>query len=84
MSMYQLVIEGRISVLLAARALYRRNGWAGFPGTRADIELRALVTLARAARKAQAPDPMDVAKAYGLPEDMSEWTSGELVAVFGR
>lgn len=51
---YRVVIEKRISELLAVRCLYRRNRWADWPVARveSEVELRALVRLAREARKA--------------------------------
>lgn len=60
----RVVIEERIAELWAWRAWYRqRADWASFMGLRAehDAELRALVRLARRARKiaAAAPDPID-------------------------
>ncbi len=77
------IVLERIAELLRYRSWYVRNPWARGPewdDMRHDdrVELRALVRLARKARKHPAPDPMDLAKSY------ADWTSGELVAGFGR
>jgi hypothetical protein len=62
---YRLAIEQRIATLLEWRRWYRTNRWADWSDLRREhtAELRALVRLARAARKAATPDPIDAYKA---------------------
>lgn len=61
---YRIAVEERITNLLATRAIYRRNPvWT--EGRRSvEVELRALVRLARQARRIAAlgPDEIDVYK----------------------
>jgi hypothetical protein len=67
---YRLVIEQRIATLLEWRRWYRANRWADWSDLRREhtAELRSLVRLARAARKAETPDPIDTYKAWTEPE----------------
>ena len=60
------LVMNRIHDLLVYRRWFREHRWADWPQERHDydVELRALVRLARQARKLGAPDPMDAAKAY--------------------
>ena len=75
-------VLGRIRELWAYRAWWRANRWADWPAVRHDLELelRALVRLARAARRAEAarPDPITLARGY------DDWTNAELAEAFGR
>jgi len=65
---YRTLVDERIHQLLVNRAWYRKNLWANWTVLRAedDIELRALLKIARAARKmaAAAPDPVDQYKGW--------------------
>ncbi len=76
---YRVVVMDRISELLRWRIWYRDNRWADWSVERQAhmAELRSLVRLARQARKVEA-DPLTLAKGYG------DWTTGELVAGFGK
>lgn len=60
---YRVLVDQRIHDLLANRRWYRANLWAHWSDLRKedDAELRALLRLARAARKMarSAPDPID-------------------------
>ncbi len=58
------IILDRIADLWKLRKWYRENRWAEWSDLRREnyIELRALVKLARMARKT--PDPMDAFKSY--------------------
>lgn len=74
------IVLNRIHDLLTYRTWFRKHRWADWPAIRTEyeIELRALVRLARQARKAEAakPDPMDQFKSY------AEWSAssdGEVV-----
>lgn len=82
--MEQLVLN-RIHDLLVYRHWFRTNRWADWPTIRAEyeIELRALVRLARQARRLEAakPDPMDAFKSY---HDWQAHTDGALVAGYQR
>ena len=63
---YRVTVEARIDVLLQRRKVDRRLAtWTQGRKDR-EVELRALVRLARSARKlaASAPDPMDAYKSY--------------------
>jgi len=72
------VVEARIGELWRERRWWRTNRWADWPDIRrdSDIELRALVRLARTARRLTAPDPVTAAKGY------ADWTEAE--KAFGR
>lgn len=66
---YRIAVEERIATLWRYRAWWRAHRWAEWPLRRqeTDIELRALVRLARSARKAarrleERRDPVTVAK----------------------
>jgi hypothetical protein len=77
----RVVIEERIAELLRWRRWYRaRPDWASFMGLAQQhaAELRALLRLRRVARRLAAPDPLTQAKGY------ADWTSGELVAGWGK
>ena len=80
----RVVIEERISELLRWRSWYRRNRWADWTPLRHEheVELRALVRLAREARRiaAAVPDPMTAAAAW----TDAGWTESELAEAFGR
>lgn len=76
-------VEGRIVQLLAYRKWhYENRRLIDWPEMRHDdrVELRALVRLARAARKAGKAerDPYPATMTY------EAWTNGELVEAFGR
>ena len=75
-------VERRIAELWRERAWWRANRWADWPDIRREhaVELRALVRLARTARRlAEArPDPLTESKRY------DSWTAGELSEAFGR
>lgn len=79
------LILNRISELLRYRAWFRTHRWADWPQLRTeyDIELRALVRIARQWRRVEAarPDPMDQFKSHA---EWSAWTNGELVEAFGK
>ena len=85
-------VLGRIRELWAYRAWWRANRWADWPAVRHDLELelRALVRLARAARRVEAarPDPMAEAKrvtwANGSEAAYGRWIESELREAFGR
>ena len=76
----RVVLEERIHELLAFRRWYREHTWTCSWPTRYenDAELRALVRLARHARRiaATAADPASYTDAG--------WTESELAAAFGR
>ncbi len=76
---HRVVIEERIGELLRWRTWYREHRWAEWSDLRREdaAELRALVRLARRARRLEA-DPLTLAKGY------EDWTSGELQEAFGR
>lgn len=85
------VLLERIAECLRIRRWYRRTHWADWPDLRKEneVELRALVKLARRARQVAAPDPVDVAKAEAERRDAYEgqlagWAPGELVEMYGR
>ena len=79
------IVMARIAELLSYRRWWRSNRWADWPEIRTahEIELRALVRLARAFRRVEAakPDPLDQAKSFA---EWSAWTEGEKVASWGR
>lgn len=79
---YRVVIEERIAQLLVNRRWYRTHVWANWTDLRKnnEVELRALVRLARKARKvaAAAPDPM---AQFG---SFREWSESEKAEAFGR
>jgi hypothetical protein len=61
------IVMARISELLIVRGWYRRYRWTAEWSPRRqeyEVELRALVKIARKARKLAPPDPIDEAKAY--------------------
>lgn len=74
-SMEAIVLE-RIAELLRYRSWWRTNRWADWPEIRTnhEIELRALVRLARQYRKAT-HDP------YPVTMTFEAWTNGALVEV---
>lgn len=82
MDPYRIVVEERIRELLQWRRWYHANRWADWPDMERDdrTELRALVKLARKARRAAAPDPIDTYKSW----TDAGWTTGELSEAFGR
>lgn len=59
-------VEERIRELLGYRKWFRLNRWADWPPERHDydVELRALVKLARKSRAIAAPDPIDQFKGW--------------------
>ncbi len=69
---YRALVDERIHQLLANRRWYRANLWAQWSDLRRedDAELRALLKIARAARKmgAAVPDPIDRYKAARIGE----------------
>ena len=80
---YRIAVDQRIRELWAYRAWYRQNHWAAWSDLRRehDAELRALVRIARAARKgaeaaARDYDSQVHAVEDGL-EDDEEWTNRE-------
>jgi hypothetical protein len=79
---HRMVIEARIRELLANRRWYRSHLWANWTDLRKedDFELRALLKLARMARKlaSEALDPMS---AYGSFRD---WSESELRVAAGN
>jgi hypothetical protein len=68
MDAFEKTVMDRIHDLLVYRRWFRQHRWADWPQERHDyeVELRALVTLARKARKlsAAAPDPLDEYKSF--------------------
>jgi hypothetical protein len=72
------IILDRIADLWKLRKWYRENRWAEWSDLRREnyIELRALVKLARAARKR--PDPMDQYKSF------ASWSESEKAGAWGR
>jgi hypothetical protein len=78
------VVDERIRELLGYRRWYRHNRWAVWTDLRLEheIELRALVRVARRARRvaAMAYDPMTQAKAW----EAQGWSEPELREAFGR
>ena len=58
-------VLARIRLLWSYRRWWRENRWADWPVERQalEIELRALVRVARQARRVAAPDPIDLYRA---------------------
>jgi hypothetical protein len=67
------IVMARISELLIVRGWYRRYRWAAEWSPRRqeyEVELRALVKIARKWRKVATPDPLDQFKSYA---DYHSW-----------
>jgi hypothetical protein len=86
----RIVIEERIRVLWHARQHWRRGAYSALWSEErraAAAELRALVRLARAARRLTeaAPDPITLAKAVTdrVPGGSGRWTEAELREAWG-
>jgi len=72
------VLLERITDLWIERAWWRYNRWADWPDIRREhtAELRALVAVARRARRLSAE--------ADVPIDTHGWTPGELMEAYGR
>ena len=79
---YQVAVEERITDLWIQRAWWRYHRWADWPDIRQEqtVELRALVAIARRARRVAdaLPDPVTEAKSYDA------WTESEKAQAWGR